>query len=250
MSPCTFLARSLVGVAALAAGSSTNAALTINSGDVVDNKYTYRLMYDTFVDQFTADVQDRYFMDPYVSTTSGAKYVRKATSSFFGQAAFTYKFDFSNLDLQIASINTAEILNTYTTDGLGAVNILYSTDGVNFTRKYGLAANLGPDAYNYADPGWRPDDGTVHPDLSSYVYGDAELNDAQVFYYRVEYDVIEGSESAASTSKMAWGRRSQSSATLPMFEIVFDLEPAAVPEPTSLALVGVVGGLLLGRRRS
>lgn len=239
------LTRITMGLAAAAAATSANAALTINAADVSADKYTYQIMYENFDQKFVNDTIDRFFMDPYTSVTSGAKYVRKATSSFAGQASFTYKFDFTALGYQIVGVNTMEILNTYTTDGLGGINILYSLDGVNFTKKYGLAA--ATDAYNYADPGYRPEADAPHPDLSSYVYGPTELQDSSVFYYRCEFDVVPGSESASSTSKMAWGRRGQDSYD-PMFKIDFDLRPTTVPEPTGLALIGTTGALLLRRR--
>lgn len=239
-------ARITCGFAVVAAAASANAALTINAGDISSNKYTYQIMYEDFDQKFVNDTLSRYYMDPYTSVSTGAKYVRKATSSFAGQATFTYKFDFSALDYNIVGVKTMEILNTYTYDGLGGVNILYSLDGVNYTKKYGLAA--ATDGYNYADPGYRPDADAPHPDLSSYSYGPAELQNSKVFYYRVEYDVVAGSESASSTSKMAWGRRGQDSYD-PMFKIDFDLQPAAVPEPSSLAAIGTAGALLLRRRK-
>lgn len=229
-----------LGLMSFAAATAAQGALTIGASDVVDSKYTYSLYYANFETQFAADVNDRYYMDPYKSGSSQQKYVRRATSSFEGICTFTYEFDFTNVGpgYTISGINTLEVVDTHTNDGIGGITIKYSTDGTNFTEKYHLQASTT--GYNYIDSTFNP------PDPNAFIYTASELKDSSVFYYRVEYEVIADTSAYLGMGNLAWGRRGPT-ATNPMFQANFTLQ--AVPEPAVMSLVLLTGGALLGRRR-
>ncbi|MDP0494605.1 MAG: PEP-CTERM sorting domain-containing protein [Verrucomicrobiota bacterium JB024] len=238
----------VVGLSLLAGASSASAALVINTGDIVDNTYTYALTADEMTTDtvFGNDVYERTLVslpdqngvicrNVGTNGTTGITSYAIVPSKSVSGAYFTYLYDFTGAGYTVDSVQFTDrgaYIGAASTTVDITISIAWSTDNTNWTTLRDITS---------------VDGAFVAPSDSSYSPVIFTEPVSQV-YYRVTYTTEDGSNFDAS-NRTEFGRTSDGMTT-PGFSASFAL--TQVPEPSTCTLFG--GGvallaLLLRKRR-
>jgi hypothetical protein len=254
---------------------SARAALEIKKSDIIEiddvSKYAYSLSYA----DMTKMVEDAgklptgnatlssggKFFDDILEASSNIRMTMEITGSYdagtgidtrkwnsgfvyasggTAQSFFTYKFDFTNAGYEIASFTVKE--NLYAANQTRSVTTQYSTDGTTW-----IDADSS-DFTNVLRTTTSITSGTFSIGTSSPI---SLASGVSALYYRVVFTSPSGT--TAFSAQQSWNRLNGTTGTnnLSFFEVNFDLTPAPVPEPATIAMLAGSGVLVfvLFRRR-
>ncbi|MDR1282348.1 MAG: PEP-CTERM sorting domain-containing protein [Opitutaceae bacterium] len=251
---------------------SARAALEIKKSDITEidgvSKYAYSLSYadmTKMVEDAGKDPENgnatllpgsggKFFDDIFEASdnirlmveASGVAGSRKWNSGFVyanggtAQSSFTYKFDFTSAGYEIASFTVKE--NLYAANQTRSVTTQYSTDGTTW-----IDADSS-DFTNVLRTTTSITSGTFSIGTSSPI---SLASGVSALYYRVVFTSLNGT--TALSNQQSWNRLNGTtgSSNLSFFEVNFDLTPAPVPEPATIAMLAGSGVLVfvLFRRR-
>lgn len=237
----------IVGLGLLTGASSASAVLVINSGDIVDNTYTYALTADEMTTDtiFGNDVYERTLINlsdqngvicrsvGTNGTTGITSYAIVPSKSVSG-AYFTYMYDFTGAGYTVDSVQFTDrgaYIGATTTTVDITITIEWSTDNTNWTTLRNITSVDGAFV--------APSDSSYSPVIFT--------EPVSTVYYRVTYAKEDGSNFDAGNGT-EFGRTNDGMTT-PSFSASFEL--TQVPEPSTCALFG--GGIaflvLLLRKR-
>lgn len=226
----------------LAAVSSSIAALVIGSSDITGGEFSYSLSFGDLANatKFDADVfsQTGVSLGSDGSGTGERRYLK--ADAGLTNASFVYKFDFSSAGYDVTSVSFSEYLlinNSSITTNSSTTTTQWSVDGVNWTTIRTLsrtgAQTIGTSV------------GATNVDFAALVDSDALDALPNTVYYRVTFTSLSGS---FILNSQQWGRSGPDQTN---FSANFTLVSAAVPEPSTYAVLAGIAGLAFAfcRRR-